>query len=73
MRRLSTGQLSTLGNYRIMTVAVFGEDSKAVEFLDKKIAESPNGEDEEVVAEESQAVAMLGRLHFSGGSERGEG
>lgn len=73
MRKLSTGQDSTLGNYRIMAVAVFGESSKAVEFLDKKIAESPNGADEEVIVEESQAVAMLGQLHLSGGRERGEG
>lgn len=66
MRKLSTGQDSTLGSYRKMAVAVFGEDSKAVKFLDKKIAESPNGEDEEVIVEESQAVAMLGQLHIEG-------
>ena len=66
MRKLSTGQDSTLGSYRKMAVAVFGEDSKAVQFLDEKIAESPNGEDEEVIAEESQAVAMLGKLHIEG-------
>lgn len=66
MRKLSTGQDSTLGSYRKMAVAVFGEDSKAVQFLDKKIAESPNGEDEEVIVEESQAVAMLGQLHMKG-------
>lgn len=66
MRKLSTGQDSTLGSYRKMAAAVFGEDSKAVKFLDKKIAESPNGEDEEVIVEESQAVAMLGKLHIEG-------
>ncbi|MFM5312156.1 hypothetical protein ACET9Q_12825 [Aeromonas caviae] len=66
MRKLSTGQDSTLGNYRKMAAAVFGEDSKAVQFLNKKIAESPNGEDEEVIVEESQAVAMLGKLHIEG-------
>ncbi|MEE1914659.1 hypothetical protein ACET9R_18835 [Aeromonas veronii] len=66
MRKLSTGQDSTLGNYRIMAVAVFGQDSKAVAFLDKKIAESPNGVDEEVIVEESQAVSMLGQLHIEG-------
>ncbi|WP_439823959.1 hypothetical protein [Aeromonas caviae] len=66
MRKLSTGQDSTLGNYRIMAVAVFGQDSKAVAFLDKKIAESPNGVDEEVIVDESQAVAMLGQLHMKG-------
>ena len=61
--KLSTGQDSTLGNYRKMTAAIFGEDSKAVEFLDKKIAESPNGENEEVIVEESQAVLMLSTIH----------
>lgn len=66
MRKLSTGQDSTLGNYRKMAAAVFGEDSKAVQFLDKKIAESPNGEDEEVIVAESQAVSMLGQLHIQG-------
>jgi len=66
MRKLSTGQDSTLGNYRKMAVAVFGEDSKAVQFLDNKIAESPNGEDEEVIVAESQAVSMLGQLHIQG-------
>ncbi|MCD6619954.1 hypothetical protein [Aeromonas veronii] len=63
MMKLSTGQDSTLGNYRKMTAAIFGEDSKAVEFLDKKIAESPNGENEEVIVEESQAVLMLSTIH----------
>lgn len=63
---LSTGQDSTLGNYRKMTAAIFGEDSKAVEFLDKKIAESPNGENEEVIVEESQAVLMLSTIHSRG-------
>ncbi|MDX7711796.1 hypothetical protein [Aeromonas caviae] len=66
MRKLSTGHDSTLGNYRKMAVAVFGEDSKAVQFLDNKIAESPNGEDEEVIVAESQAVSMLGQLHIQG-------
>lgn len=59
MRKLSTGQDATLGNYRKITAAIFGEDDPAVKFLDKKIAESPNGEDEEVIAAESQVIALL--------------
>ena len=59
MRQLSTGQDSTLGNYRKITVAIFGEDNPAVKFLDEKIAESPNGENEEVIAAESQMVGLL--------------
>lgn len=44
MRKMSTGEDSTLGAHRKMAVAVFGKDSPAVKFLDKKIAESPDGE-----------------------------
>jgi hypothetical protein len=47
-----------------MAVAVFGVDSPAVKFLDKKIAASPNGEKEEVIADEGQVVLLLGQLHF---------
>lgn len=64
MKKLSTGQASTLGNYRVMAVAVFGEDSPAVAFLGRKIAESPNGADEEVIADEGQVVYALGQIHM---------
>jgi hypothetical protein len=57
MKKLSTGEDSTLGNYRKLSVAFFGEDSGAVKFLDAKIAEQ--GEDEEVVADEGQMVYLL--------------
>lgn len=43
MIKLSTGVDSTLGNYRDLANAFFGEDSPQVKFLDEKIAESPNG------------------------------
>lgn len=62
MRKLSTGDDATLGNYRKLAAAFFGEDSKAVKFLDDKIAESPNGEKEEVVADEGQMVYLLGTM-----------
>lgn len=45
-----------------MTNAVFGKDSPQAKFLDKKIAESPNGRDEEVIAEESQMLYVLATL-----------
>ena len=64
MRKMSTGEDSTLGAHRKMAMAVFGKDSPAVKFLDKKIAESPHGEEEEVIADEGQMVALLGQLHF---------
>ncbi len=60
MQKLSTGEDSTLGNYRKMAVAVFGDSSPAVKFLDDKIV--AQGEDEEVIASESQVLMMLGQL-----------
>lgn len=62
MQKLSTGDDATLGNYRLLATAVFGADSKAVKFLDDKIAESPNGEKEEVLADESQMVHALAQM-----------
>lgn len=64
MNKMSTGDDATLGNYRKMTIAVFGKDSKAVKFLDDKIVDSPNGEDEEVLSDESQMVYLLGTIAF---------
>ena len=64
MIKMSTGDDATLGNYRKMASAVFGVDSKAVKFLDDKIAASPNGENEEVIAPESQMVYLFGSMNF---------
>lgn len=65
MIKMSTGDDATLGNYRKMAVAVFGEDSKAVKFLDEKIKDSPDGQNEEVIANESQMVYLLGNIALS--------
>lgn len=59
MKKLSTGDDSTLASYRKLAAAFFGEDSEAVAFLDKKISDSPNGAAEEVLADEGQMVHML--------------
>lgn len=59
---LSTGEPSTLGVYRKMTAALFGENSKATKFLDEKIADQ--GEDEPVVTDERQMIQLLGQIHF---------
>lgn len=59
MQKLSTGDAATLANYRKMSVIAFGEGSGAVKFLDAKIAKSPNGGDEEVLADESQILLVL--------------
>lgn len=64
MKKLSTGQPSTLGSYLTNTKALFGEDSPAAEYLQKKIDESHNGELEEVVADEGQMVMLLGQIHL---------
>ena len=69
MKKMSTGQDSTLGEYRKNAAAVFGEDSKAVEFLDKQIAESPDGADEEVLADEGQMILVLATENFGKGEE----
>ena len=59
MKKLSTGANSTLGEYRKLTCAVFGTDSKATAFIDQKIKDSPNGEKEEVLADEGQMAHLL--------------
>ena len=59
MRKISTGENSTLGTYRKIAVLMSGEESKAVEFLDRKISESPNGEDEEVIQDKRQMLLLI--------------
>lgn len=62
-KKMSTGEPSTLENHRIMAIAVFGKDSKAIKYLDDQIKKSPRGEKEEVVMSESQLVYLLGKIH----------
>ena len=59
MRTISTGEPSTLETYRKIAVALSNEDSEAVQFLDKKIAASPNGPAEVVAAAESQMMYLI--------------
>ncbi len=56
MKTLSTGDPSTLGTYKKLAT-IFGE--KAQQFIQTKIDESPNGEDEEVIADERQMMLLL--------------
>jgi hypothetical protein len=53
----------TLGEYRKLAAYAYGEDSKVVEFLDRKIKESPQGADEPVLAHETQMISLLSNLH----------
>lgn len=62
MKTLSIGLPSTLGSYLDLSKTFFGEDSPQYQFIQGKIAESPNGRDEEVIAEESQMLYLLGSL-----------
>jgi hypothetical protein len=59
MKKLSTGDDSTLGNYRKLSIEVFGAESPAVAYLDNLIAESSTGEDEEVLSDEAQMIYLL--------------
>lgn len=59
MRTLSDGSPATLATYR--RIAVFFS-SEAVAFIDKKIEESPNGEQEEVLADERQMLYLLANI-----------
>ena len=60
MKMLSTGDPSTLGSYMKMTKLLMGE--KAVAFLQEKIDGSPDGEDEMVIAEETQVIQLLAAI-----------
>lgn len=60
MKKLSTGDNSTLGNYRKLATGFFGENSNAVKFLDKKI--NKQGENEEVIKDERQTILLLAHL-----------
>ena len=59
MITLSTGDPSTLGSYLTLCRVTFGPESKATKFIEDKIKESPNGENEEVLADERQMVNVL--------------
>jgi hypothetical protein len=57
--KLSTGQDSTLGNWRDLVAAFFGE-GPALDYLDGLIAE--DGRDEVVIAEEGQMLYLLAAM-----------
>ena len=54
----------TLGNYRHIAATLFGEDSKAVKWIEDKIANSPKGSAELVLADEAQMLAVLIEIHY---------
>jgi hypothetical protein len=64
---ISTGEPATLGTYRKIALAISGDEtSKVVKFFDDKIQKSPKGEDEEVIASETQVMFIIGQLILGG-------
>ena len=59
MKTLSTGDASTLGTYKKLA-KIFGK--KAEDFIQQKIEDSPNGENEEVIADETQMMILLSSM-----------
>lgn len=62
MKKLSLGMDSTLENWIKLASATFGTDSEPVKFLKRKADESPNGLQEEVIADEGQLLLVLGSM-----------
>lgn len=61
--RISTGAPSTLKTYQKIAYVIDGfAEKQASAFIRQKIKESPHGEDEIVVASESQVIALLMQL-----------
>lgn len=59
MKKLSTGQDSTLKNWIELCSATFGPESGPTKFLQEKAAVAPKGLDEEVIADERQLLFVL--------------
>ena len=59
MKVLSTNEPSTLGSY-LKISRLFGK--AAQKFIQDKIAESPNGENEIVIADETQMLYLLSSI-----------
>jgi hypothetical protein len=53
--------MKTLGYYRNFATAIFGADSKATKYIEDKIREQ--GEDEPVLADETQMYILLMELY----------
>ena len=62
MNTISTGEPNTLKTWRKIALALAGEGSRAVKFFDDKIAESPHGEEEKVIADETQILYLITQM-----------
>ena len=63
MKKLSTGADSNLKNWIELSSFAFGKYSKAVQLLKEKAESSPNGLEEEVIADEEQLIMVLAKMH----------
>ena len=63
-RLLSNGQPATLGTYRDTCARNLGENAPSTKYFDEKISKAIFGRDEEVLAPESQVVALI--IHLEG-------
>ncbi len=66
MTNKDINDLVTLSEYKVLCTLLFGEDSKATEFINKKIDESRNGGDEEVLADGGQMFRLLVQINGEG-------
>lgn len=62
MKKLSTGEDSTLGNWITLSSVFFGAESAPTKFLKKEAEESPNGLNEPVIADEGQLLSVLVKM-----------
>lgn len=62
MNTLSVGLPSTIRSYKRLCEMLFGEEHPSVKYLADLAEKSPNGLDEEILADESQMVYMLGTM-----------
>ena len=63
MKKLSSGEDSTLGSYLELASLIYQENSYAVLYLKQRIADSKNGVAEEVTIGEDTMIKLLGELH----------
>ena len=63
IRKLSTGEEPTLGNYRKMAKLLFGENSNAVFWMDLKISAEEEGADTVILVEERQVVWGMHKMN----------
>lgn len=59
---LSIGMPSTVGSYLKITKIFFGEESTQYQYIKELGDKSPNGENEEIIADEWQMMYLLANL-----------